>query len=105
MDAGRDGMDIPAVGVFVVVRKSALRLVLERVARRALRSEDAVVRCWSWVAEALEEDGREVVSALVALAAVASAVVDLGLKVDDDAGRVINDALSLLFSVLPRGRV
>ena len=35
-------MDIPAVGAFVVVWKSAFRLVLESVARRALRSDEAV---------------------------------------------------------------
>lgn len=67
-------MDIPAVGVFVVVRKSAFRLVFESVARHALRSEEAVVGCW--VPGALEEDGREV---------------------GDDEGRVIDDALSSLF--------
>jgi hypothetical protein len=91
-------MDIPAIGVFVVVRKSAFRLVFESVARHALRSEDAVVGCW--VAGALEEDGREeAVSALVELAAAAAVVVDLGcrLKVGDDEGRVIDDALSSLF--------
>jgi hypothetical protein len=99
VDAGRDGTDIPAVAVFVVVRKSSFRLVLESVARRALRSEEVIVGCWCWVAGALEEDGREAVSALVILVAVASAVVDLGwrLKVGDDEGRVIDDALSLLF--------
>ncbi len=47
MDAARECRDIPVVVVFVfvVVRKSALRLVLESVARRALRSERAVVGC------------------------------------------------------------
>jgi hypothetical protein len=94
VDAGRDGVDIPAVGVFVVMRKSAVRLVLESFARRALRSEEAVVGCWCWVAGALalEEDGDE-------------AVVSAGwcLKVDDDEGRVINDALSLLFSASVEG--
>jgi hypothetical protein len=94
VDVGRDGMDIPAVGVFVVVRKSAFRLVLESVARRALRSEEAVVGCW--VAGALEEDGREAVSALVIWAAAAAAVVDLRWRLDDE-GRVIGDALSSLF--------
>ena len=98
MDAGREGTDIPAIAVFVVVRKSSFRLVLESVARRALRSEEVIVGCWCWVAGALE-DGREAVSALVILVAVASAVVDVGwrLKVGDDEGRVIDDALSLLF--------
>jgi len=76
VDAGRDGVDIPAVGVFVVVWKSAFRFVLESVARRALRSEEGVVGCW--VAGALEEDGREAVSALLILAAAAAVVVDLG---------------------------
>jgi len=90
-------MDIPAVGVFVVVvRKSAFKLVLESVARRALRSEEAVFGCWCLVAGALEEDGREVVSPLVILAAVVVAVANLGwcLKLGDDEGRVIDDALS-----------
>ena len=42
MNAGRDGMDTPAVVAFVVVRKSTFMLVLESVARRALRSDEAV---------------------------------------------------------------
>jgi len=91
-------MDIPAIGVVVVVWKSAFRLVLESVARRALRSEEVVVGCW--VAVALEEGDRdEAVAALVTLAAVAAAVVDLGWcsNVGDDEGRVIDDAWSLLF--------
>jgi hypothetical protein len=97
VDAGRDGMDIHSVGAFVVVvRKSAFRLVLESVARQALRSEEGVFGCWRWVAGVLEEDGREAASALVFSAAAVAAVVDLGwfLKVGDDEGRVINDALS-----------
>jgi hypothetical protein len=51
-EEGREGRDIPAVGVFVL--KSAFRLVLESTARRALRSE--VV---GWVAVALEEEEEE----------------------------------------------
>jgi hypothetical protein len=102
VDAGRDGMDIPGVGVFVVVvvvvRKSAFRSVLESVARIALRSEEADFG--RSVAGALEGDGGEAVSALVVLGAVA-AVVDLGWR---DEGRVIiDDASSLLFSELVEG--
>lgn len=91
MGARRDGVDISVVGVFVVVRKSAFRLVLESVARRALRSETVVGCC---VAGVFEEDGREVVSSLVLLAAS----VDWGWssKECDDDGRVIDDALGLL---------
>ena len=102
VDAGRDGMDIPAVGVFGVVRKSVFRLVLERVARRVLRAEGAVVGCL--VAGALEEDGREAVSALVVFAAAAVTVVDWGwcLKMGDDEGRVIGDALGSVVSALRR---
>ena len=38
VNAGRDGMYIPAIGAFVIVRKSAFRLVLESVARCTLPS-------------------------------------------------------------------
>jgi hypothetical protein len=84
VDEGREGRGTPAVGV-VFVRKSAFRLVLERTARRALRSE--VV---GWVAVAWEEEGEE------AEAAFGVAVV-VGLKVDEDEGRVIDEVLDLLF--------
>jgi len=82
--------------MFVVVRKSSVRLVLERVARRALRSGEAVVvGCWA-AAGAFEEDGREAVFALANLAAAAVAAADT--VIGDDEGRVIGDALgSLLF--------
>ena len=90
-------MVFPAVGVFVVAPKSALRLVLESVARRALRSKE-VVGCWCWVAGAFEEDGREAVFALADLVAAAAAVVDSRWRSrGDDEGRVIDDALGLLF--------
>ena len=42
VNAGRDGMNNPAVRAFVVVRKSTFRLVLESVAMRTLPSEDIV---------------------------------------------------------------
>jgi len=101
VDAGRDGMDIPAIGVFGVVWKSAFRLVLERVARRVLRAEEAVVGRLG--AGALEEDGKEAVSALVVFAAAAATVVDWGwcLKMGDE-GRVIDDALGSVVSALRR---
>ncbi len=107
MDDGSEGRDIPAVGVLVVVRKSTFRLVLESVARRALRSEEAIV-VGCWVAGALEEeeDG-EAGSALIVLAVAAApgVVVDWRwcLEVDEDEGRVIDDALGLLFWALVEG--
>ena len=47
---------------------------------------------------ALEEDGREAVSALLIMAAAAVAVVDLWWrwKVGDDEGRVMNNAMNIL---------
>ena len=76
MDEARDASG-PAVGVFV--RKSALRLVLESTARRALRSEEVV----RWVVEEGEVEGG---SALVGLEAVPAAFG--AARVVDD-GRVI----------------
>jgi len=76
------------------------RLVLERVARRVLQAEEAVVGCL--VAGALEEDGKEAVSALVVFVAAAVTVVDWGwcLKMGDDEGRVISDTLGSVVSAL-----
>lgn len=99
MDAGGDGMDIPGVGVpvVVVVRKSAFRLVLESVARIALRSEEADFG--RSVAGALEGGGEEAVSALVVL----GAVVVVGLAWRDEGRVIIDDTLGVSFSELVEG--
>jgi len=80
---GDDGKDIPAAAgvMFDVVRKSSLRLELERVARRALRFAAEVVR-GRWAAGALleEEVGFASVGLVVGVAAAAAAAA--GFVVD-----------------------
>lgn len=78
-------MEIPAVGVSSV-RKSSFRLVFESTARRALRPGELVCLGLGLV---VEERGEAW--------SVAGVVVDWGLKVDEDRGRVIDDVLGSSF--------